>query len=147
MIELITDRTQAHVDRLKRLREKGWLNLSASEKAEWYDIASKGAYNYTDLNRVESAVAEIAEALGITLSTKTNWTMWDYPTRNEMSRYLGNVGAIRDACPNAKSIPSVPLKMTGLTFDMANRIEEILLAARRSADSISRCGELFCGEV
>ena len=35
--------------------------------------ATKGAYNYSDLNRVERAVAEISDLGGLGLVTKTNW--------------------------------------------------------------------------
>ena len=78
MVELITDRTQYHVTLLNRLRKKAWSSMTASEQAAWYGDAAKGAYNYTDLNRVETAVKEIAEKLGLSLVTKTNWTLWEY---------------------------------------------------------------------
>lgn len=146
-MELITDRTLAHVNRLNALRAKGWSNLSDSEKEEWYGSAAKGAYNYTDLNRVESAVAEIAEALGMELTTKTDWSMWDAPTQADMTRYLDNIEAVKNGCPSGKNLPDVPIRMSGLTFSTANRLEEILLMAARSTDSIPRCGEIYCGEV
>lgn len=101
MVELITDRTQFHVDRLKALLAKGYLNFSASERSEWAGDAQKGAYNHTDLNRVESAVAELASDLMLNLETKTNWTKWDIPTQMEMNRYLGNVRKIRVALGGA----------------------------------------------
>ena len=89
MLELITDRTQADVDRLKYLISRGWDNLTADEKGEYlygYEIPmidenneqfedisgelltmregiQRGAYNCTDLNRVEAAVAYIAAEL------------------------------------------------------------------------------------
>ena len=146
-MELITDRTQAHVDRLNTLKKKGWSNLSDSEKNEWYGEAAKGAYNYTDLNRVENAVAEIAKALGMELTTKTNWGLWDVPTQEDMNRYLSNIEAVRNGCPSKNHIPDVPIRMSGLTFAVANRLEEILLLTNRSAETIPRCGEIFCGEV
>lgn len=146
-MELVTDRTSAHVDRLNALREKGWSNLSDSEKAEWYGEAAKGAYNYTDLNRVERAVAEIAATLGLVLTTKTDWSMWDVPTQDDMNRYLNNIEVVRNVCPNRNNFPNMPVRMSGLTYDTANRLEEILLLANRYADSIPRCGELYCGEV
>jgi hypothetical protein len=146
-MELITNRTQANVDRLKKLKSKGWANLTRSEKTEWYENAAKGAYNYTDLNRVENAVAELAATLGLSLTTKTNWTVWDIPTQSQMTRYLENVRTIRDACPNASNLPEVPLRMTGMTFETANRIEEILLGAWRSIEAVPRSGEIYCGEV
>jgi hypothetical protein len=146
-MELITDRTQAHVDRLNALLAKGWNRFSDSEKNLWYGEVAKGAYNYTDLNRVESAVAEIAVTLGLTLTTKTDWSRWDVPTPEDMARYLSNIEAVKNASPSGGNFPDVPTRMTGLTFEVANRIEEILLLAHRSADSIPRSGELFCGEV
>lgn len=146
-MNLITDRTQAHVDRLRKLQMKGWANLTDAEKAEWYGVASKGAYNYTDLNRVEQAVSEIAESLGLALSTKTDWNQWSVPTQEDMSRYLENIEKLKAACPNSEYIQALPIRMAGLTFEAANRIEEVLLATRRSADSIPRSGEILCGEV
>lgn len=147
MVELITNRTQEHVDLLNALLKKGWANLTDTEKDIWYAEAAKGAYNYTDLNRVESAVAEIAESLGLTLDTKTDWTLWDVPTESDMSRYLGNVEKIKNACPNKTLFPAVPSRMARLTYETANRIEEILIMADRSSDAIPRSGELYCGEV
>ena len=95
-MELITNRTQHNVDTLTRLRMKGWQNLSATERAEYLGNAALGAYNYTDLNRVESAVASISSTKNLGLVTKTNWSAWDAPTQSDMERYLGNVVAIQN---------------------------------------------------
>lgn len=121
-----TMRTQNHVDRMARLRAKGWQNLNASERDEWYNNAALGAYNYTDLNRVETDVAGLAEVLGLTLQTKTNWNLWDVPTPSDMNRYLSNVRAIRDACPQVTNYPDLPETMDNLTYVGANSIEETL---------------------
>lgn len=128
MVELITDRTQYHVTLLDRLRRKPWNSMTASEQAAWTNgEAALGAYNYTDFNRVESAVAELAEQLGLTLTTKTNWTLWDIPVQADMERYLGNVVAIRDTCPGNVTFPELPASMSYLTFDGANSIEKVLM--------------------
>lgn len=100
--------------------------MTASEQSSWNGDAAKGAYNYTDLNRVETAVKELAGELGLSLTTKTNWTLWDVPTRSDMERYLGNVVAIRDACPGSLDFPSLPSSMNGLTYTSANSIEKVL---------------------
>ena len=126
MVELITDRTQYHVALLNRLRKKSWRNMTASEKLAWNGEAAKGAYNYTDLNRVEAAVKELAEQLGLNLVTKTDWTLWDIPVASEMERYLGNIAAIRDACPGEVVFPTLPATMSGLTIEGANNIERVL---------------------
>ena len=146
MIQLVTDRTQHNVDRLKKLQSIGWDNLYESQKEEYRGYAAKGAYNYTDMNRVESAVAEIAPMLGLTLTTRTNWNYWrnwyyDYyyssagvgftgwgvfPWWSELYRYLSNVRKIRDACPSDLEFPPLPDSMDCLTYEGANNIEKVL---------------------
>lgn len=145
-MEFIVDRTQAHVDLLKKLQSVGWANLSSYEQEQWYGEASKGAYNYTDLNRVETAVATLAEDLGLTLTTKTNWTVWDIPTRTDMARYLSNVKRIRDACPGEMEFPTLPDDMSDLTYEAANNIETVLLMVF-AGNPVARSGEVYCGEV
>ena len=88
--------------------------------------ATKGAYNYSDLNRVERAVMEISDLAGLNLVTRTDWTMWDIPTASEMERYLTNVQTIRTYCGSEIELPS---SMDNLTYRDANNIEKILLAA------------------
>lgn len=127
MVALITDRMQYHVTLLNRLRKKPWSSMTASERTAWNNEATKGAYNYTDLNRVETAVAELAPELGLSLITKTNWTLWDIPVQAEMERYLENVAAIRDACPGNVAFPDLPGSMNNLSIDGANSIEKVLL--------------------
>ena len=91
---------------------------------------TKGAYNYSDLNRVERAVEEISDLVGLNLITKTDWRMWDVPTVTQMARYINNVGAIK----NRFGIDIVlPTSMNNLTFESANNIEKILLAGYEAA--------------
>lgn len=59
---LITDRTNADVQRWESLKSKGWSGMTDAEKAEWA-AGMKGAYNYTDLNRVTEAMDYINEQL------------------------------------------------------------------------------------
>lgn len=61
-LHLITDRTAADVARVRTLAAKGWDNLSEDERAEWL-AGLKGAYSAVDLNRVGSAMNELAAAL------------------------------------------------------------------------------------
>lgn len=147
MLELITDRTQANVDRLNVLRAKGWENMTPAEQAEWYGEAAKGAYNYSDLNRVESAVSQIAELFGLELTTKTDWNVWDIPTESDVTRYLENVMAIRNVVPYKVGIPTVPSSLRNLNYTTANNIEKILEIAYKQAETLPRSGELYCGEV
>ena len=90
--------------------------------------ATRGAYNYSDLNRVERAVAELSDILGLGLITKTDWGMWDIPTTSEMERYLGNIAVLRQQIETETTVPAVPLSMNKLTYTDANNIELILSA-------------------
>ena len=128
MAVFIYNRTQNHVDRLKWLRAKGYENLTASEKAEYADSARLGAYNATDLNRVESAVDELSLAFGLTLVTQ-RWGSWASPTVADMDRYLSNVVTLRDAALATDStleFPTLPSSMSHLTYEGANNIEKTL---------------------
>lgn len=61
---LVTDRAQADVDRVKAIAKKienG--TASESELAEFNSAAMKGAYNYTDLNRVTAAMEALKAKL------------------------------------------------------------------------------------
>ena len=66
MTNLIYDRTLEDVAEVRRLLAKldpeTGDGLTAAEQAKW-DAGLKGAYNFTDLNRVESAVKLLAAAL------------------------------------------------------------------------------------
>lgn len=129
---LVTDRSQKHIDLLNKLSKKTWNQMTLNEKEAWLTEAAMGAYNHIDLNRVESAVAELAGLLGLTLVTKTDWNVWDYPCQSEMERYLGNVVAIRNACDpngNIPGFPPLPESMNNLTYEGANNIELTLSMA------------------
>ena len=125
MMNLIRDRTEYDVYLLTKLRSKGWANMTASERNTWSNHP-KGAYNHTDLNRVESTVRELADIYELDLTTKTDWTQWDIPTQSDMERYLGNITQIRDLFADTTDMPTIPESMNKLTYQGANNIEEIL---------------------
>ena len=89
-------------------------------------LATKGAYNYSDLNRVERAVAEISDRASLGLVTKTDWGAWDIPRTADMSRYLGNIKTIKTRYNINIALPD---SMNHLTYETANNIEKILLEA------------------
>ena len=109
--------------------------------------ARKGSYNYSDLNRVEKAVEEIAESFGLELTTKTDWNEWDIPKQSDMERYLGNVAAIARMVPLPAGMPVLPSSMSGLTYTAANDIERILSEVYTMSAFIYRSGEIYSGEV
>ena len=153
-MNLITDRTLQDVYRWKELKAKGYANMTASERAEW--ASCKGAYNYTDLNRVEAAVRVIAEKLNalhipVTVTTKSDWTNKDLPTRSDMDRYLGNVLQLRNSSSGLRLAPQPPSTMEKLDYIGANDIEKTLLYINSWADGMKDAqkysGEIFGGEI
>ena len=152
----ITNRTQGDVTRRAELARKGLANMTDAERAEWL-APSKGAYNYTDLNRVEEAVAKLTsylEALnrGSGLYPTRSWTAGDVPTATDMQRYIANIQAIRATLPELHSImPQAPASMSNLTYEGANAIEEILSYAMQYVESRIQAfpfsGEIYGGEV
>jgi hypothetical protein len=105
---------------------------------------TKGAYNFSDLNRVERAVQEIAELLGVSVVVKTDWSIWDIPMKTDLDRYLDNVRLIQSVC---KETTMLPMNLNNLTYAVANEIESVLLRCRSIAEGFVRCGEPICGEV
>lgn len=154
-LHLITDRTQHDVDRVNVLAKKGWANMTPEERSEW-EIGLKGAYNCTDLNRVQSAVRYLADRFAgvgysVTLSEAKTWTVQDVPTLTDMQNYLADVEAIRGVLTLLKTTPLVPDTMVGLTYIKANNIEQILLDVDRLLSNMIAgfiySGDIFGGEL
>ena len=152
---LITDRTAADVARWQALRDKGFDAMTAAERAEWLG-SMKGAYGYTDMNRVEGAVAYIAQkltALGFPFSptVKINWSMEDIPTRADMLRYFGNVASLRSQLPVYSGISVPPSAGDRMDYTTANELEKVLLEINHMVDMIPESwiysGEIYSEEV
>lgn len=126
---LIFDRTQADVNRVKTLTQKLIAGTATdAEKSEWL-AGMKGAYNASDLNRVGSAVEYLTDTLysmGYNVPTvpKDNWTETDIPVQSQMDIYINNIQLLRDILPYVA--PDAPDAPENLTFEQANNIEEIL---------------------
>lgn len=118
----------------------------------------KGVYSYTDLNRVEEAVKDIAEkitALGfaLKLQTKTDWappgnfSVSAWPVESQMLRYLRNVGEVKRVFLIETPLPD---SMEKLDWNGANNIESVLMAAFGRIEGIKQSyrysGEIFAGE-
>ena len=152
---LITDRTQEDVDRYVELKSKYLHGMTAEERAEW-ETFLKGAYNYTDMNRVESAVEYVANRLteagyGVIPVVKKNWSKTDKPTLTDLKRYMKNISDIRSALATFETTPEAPTTEKRLSFQTANAMEQILTDVD---DLISRMmsayfysGDLYSGEV
>ena len=114
MDKLIYDRTQADVTYA--------LNNPSNENF------LKGAYNYTDLNRVEEWCSYLANILNsynynVEIITKTNWDMSNFPTSQELQRIRNNIAKLKKAY---LSFTEVPVNLGNITYKKANDIEKIL---------------------
>lgn len=127
---LVTDRTQADVERVKALAAKGFAAMTADEQAEWL-AGMKGAYNAADLNRVGTALNYLAARLSsicgksIAWTAKTDWAVTDIITASQAAEYRRQVQSIRDALAYPEGTPDAP-QLARLTYTGANDIERIL---------------------
>lgn len=127
---LVTDRTQADVERVRELAAKGFAAMTAAERAEWL-TGMKGAYNASDMNRVGTALNYLAGRLGpicgkiITWTAKTDWAVTDIITASQAAEYRRQIQDIRDALAYPAGTPDVP-QLARLTYIGANDIERIL---------------------
>ena len=154
-LNLITDRTQRDVERWRLLHSKGYDALTDAEKAEW-QTAMKGAYNYVDMNRVESAVAFVANRLSelgyfISPEIKATWNVTDHPTKADMNRYFGNIALLRAVLPLYQTTPKAPTTSKKMDYLVANDIEKILADIDRQIATINQswyyAGDVFTGEI
>ena len=127
---LVTDRTQADVERVRELAAKGFAAMTAAERAEWL-TGMKGAYNASDMNRVGTALnylaARLAPVCGMSIawSAKTDWAATDIITASQAEAYRQQIQDIRDALAYPAGTPDAP-QMKRLTYTGANDIERIL---------------------
>lgn len=139
---LVTDRTQADVERVKALEAKGFAAMTAAERAEWL-AGMKGAYNASDLNRVGTALNYLAARLSsicgrrITWTAKTDWAVTDIITASQAEAYRKQVQSIRDALAYPAETPDAP-QLGRLTYIGANDIERILVLCEELIDNITK---------
>lgn len=70
MATWITDRTQADVDRVKELTAKARSGTWTEEEQQEWAAGMKGALSYTDYNRIENGIKELAEIVGAPYSAR-----------------------------------------------------------------------------
>ena len=130
IVTLVTDRTQADVERVRELAAKGFAAMTSDEQAEWL-AGLKGAYNASDLNRVGTALNYLAARLSsicgrsIAWTAKTDWAVTDIITASQAAEYRRQIQDIRDALVYPAGTPDAP-ELGRLTYIGANDIERIL---------------------
>lgn len=131
MVDLIFDRKETDIARLKTLRTKVRnRTATTSEYNEWL-TSLKGAYNNTDLNRVGEAINYLANLLNTygyvnTATAKTDWQIGDKPNPEQMTDYLNNLNKLKTAFTVKPSTPNLPKDMVDLLYSEANNIEKFL---------------------
>lgn len=151
---MIYDRTQADVDEATRIVAKvnDGKTLTEDEQKR-YDEGLKGKYNYTDFNRVEAKTAEVAALLTengypTEIAVKTDWKSTDKLRPADITRYLGNIAAIRRILPETMAPAAVPLTRW-IDYTAANDIERTLAVVESAIDGIlqnlRRCGTFAAG--
>lgn len=155
-LHLITDRTQADVNRVETLKDRIIRGTATeAEKQEWL-AGLKGAYNASDFNRVGAAMQYIAGRLdecGIAapVTARQDWTMPDFPTQEATAYYLPDVATIRGAISVTEDTPPVPPDLEKLTYTEANDIEQILMDVDGLITNMMQAwyyaGDLYSGEV
>lgn len=140
-IEPIYDRTQADVD-LIRLEPTNENN--------------KGAYNYTDLNRIENNCEVVMNLLNnsgffyypITIQTKTDWVVSDIPTIGEINRIRNNIITLKNGMYVGEEYENIEFSNT-MDYIKANILEKDLKLIKDIIDSCMRelrkCHTFYCG--
>lgn len=132
-LNLITDRTQADVDRYYYFRNKRWTDLTDVEKQE-FSAGLKGTYNYTDFKRVEDAVSYLSNLLKqygyrneVELSSEETFNPEYIRVKEEIITYLDNIATLQKVYYNSNWVGKLPTIEEWLDYNGANTIEEILL--------------------
>lgn len=129
---LVFDRTELDVAQLQAVTAKLVAGTATAAERTAFLAGMKGAYNYTDLNRVSAAMAYLVSEL-LTYGYNTPgyvagpvWAESDIPTPAQMEQYRQNVAAVRAVLELLQTTPQAPDSMEGLTYEEANAIERIL---------------------
>lgn len=117
----VYDRTQADVDRVKVLAEKGFSGMTETEQTEWL-AGMKGALNLSDLTRIVNAMTIIAGWLSVSISTKSVPSM---PKAAFYKSMLADIEKMRSATPVHSGTPQTPERPVN-TYQKVNDIEHIL---------------------
>ena len=154
---LITDRTLADVEAVKRLAETIKNGTATAEQVHTYlNVHQKGAYTCEDLNRVEAAVAYVVNRLNtfgyrLAIYPMETWSVDGKPNAAYFTQYFWNVAQIRDAITVWKHTPHAPDSIANFDVTKANALEQILVDVEQILNHIQAAwffvGDIYFGEV
>jgi len=163
---MITNRSQADVEELLELLRLKYADMTPDQKTA-VNTPSKGAYNYTDLDRVSNYCHDLEEVMRRFYGTNTPSWNDDLPedwspsngyrdlSSSELNLYISDVIAIRNKWyADLVSTDVLPIDQIshGITFDTANNIEKTLLAIHHAINTFifshddRYCGQLYGGD-
>lgn len=162
VMRLITDRTGSDLSSLQTLLTAVQNGTATEEqRAEYLRARHRGAYNYTDMNRVTTAAeyldrhfSKAGYLSGFTSVAPPHGGKWqaeDIPTASQANRYLENVRGISGLFDPTPNTPDLPPDMENLTYGTANDIEKALVLIDAviplMKKSLFYSNEIYSGEV
>ena len=103
------------------------------------DIAHGSAYYGDDSKLIFSGT------VGLTVPVEVGWTINDYLTIADATRWINNVNAIRSKCSGKSSTPETPEALS-YHFAVINQIEKVLSDIEAMAkDHLLYCSDTICG--
>lgn len=102
---------------------------------DYVNITNGSAYYGDDSKLIFSGT------VGLTVPVEAGWTINDYLTIADATRWIDNVKAIRSKCSGKSSTPDVPESLS-MKFSVINQVEKIL----SDIESIAKDYTLYCSE-
>lgn len=119
---------------------------------------NKGAYNYTDLNRVENNCEYVMNLLNnsglfyipVTIEVKTDWNVRDIPHIKEINRIRQNIITLKNGMRLGKEYKEIEFSNT-MDYIKANILEKDLEMIKDIIESCQRelrkCNTFYCGAM
>lgn len=103
------------------------------------DIAHGSAYYGDDSKLIFSGT------VGLTVPAEVGWTINDYLTITDATRWIDNVKSIRSKCSGKSSTPETPEALS-CHFAVINQVEKVLFDIEAIAkDHLLYCSDTICG--
>ena len=152
-VEMITDRSASDVLLAKNLIKKGFQNMTEDEKSYFLE-GLKGAYNYSDVNRIETAIKyfvdtmlqiyeqniQLAKELGVSWASiydvpynpedyknivhKNDWNTNDVFSEADRTDFLNKIVHVLSAIIDIPADTKFPTSFDGFDYKKANIIEK-----------------------
>lgn len=109
----------------------------------------RGNYNASDFNRVNEACIELVSFMKSVGASgggnfKTDWTMYDYPTKTVTDHYLKQIYGLINAYYKRNEY-DLPRDMSAFDYEQANDIEKALLDIKEVIENIKKTWNMDSG--